>query len=165
MAAGTVGHTLTIRPGTVDEVGAVTSLINAAFAVERFFKAGDRTTDVAVRDMLARGALLVAETDEGTLVGCVRTEVTGDRLYVGMLSVDPSRQGRGIGRTLMDAAEDRGRASGCTTSDITVVNLRTELFPYYRKLGYVEAGTAPFDPEAPTTRECHFVIMTKNLRM
>lgn len=37
-------ETLTSRAGGVDEVGEVTPLINAAFAAERFFKAGDRTT-------------------------------------------------------------------------------------------------------------------------
>jgi len=47
--------------------------------------------------------------------------------------------------------------------DILIVNLRTELPPYYRKRGYVETGTAPFPASTPTTMPCHFVRMSKAL--
>jgi hypothetical protein len=46
--------------------------------------------------------------------------------------------------------------------DIRVVNLRTELPPFYRRLGYVEQRTEPFtDPRAH--RPCHFICMSKTL--
>jgi hypothetical protein len=49
--------------------------------------------------------------------------------------------------------------------DITVVNLRTELPPFYRKLGYVENGTEPVRPDMiPRLLEpAHFIKMTKPL--
>ena len=54
------------------------------------------------------------------------------------------------------------RDAGCIALDINVVNLRTELPPFYKKLGYVEMGSAPFtDPRA--TRPCHMIVMTKDL--
>jgi hypothetical protein len=40
------------------------------------------------------------------------------------------------------------------------VNLRAELPPLYRRLGYMESGTAPFEDDA-LTRPCHFVMMSK----
>jgi hypothetical protein len=44
------------------------------------------------------------------------------------------------------------------------VNLRTELPPFYKTLGYVETGSAPFtDPRA--TRPCHMIVMTKDLEV
>jgi len=49
----------------------------------------------------------------------VYVEIRGDRLYIGMVSVDPGRQGRGLGRALMAAAESYGRAAGCRVADIT----------------------------------------------
>jgi hypothetical protein len=49
--------------------------------------------------------------------------------------------------------------------DITVVNLRTELPPFYRKLGYVEDGTEPVRPDMipRLLQPCHFLRMTKPL--
>ena len=49
--------------------------------------------------------------------------------------------------------------------DITVVNLRTELPPFYRKLGYVENGTEPVRPEMVPRllQPAHFIKMTKPL--
>jgi len=47
--------------------------------------------------------------------------------------------------------------------DITVVDLRTELPPFYHRLGYVETGTAPFPSTGRATRPCHFILMSKRL--
>jgi hypothetical protein len=47
--------------------------------------------------------------------------------------------------------------------DISVVDLRTELPPFYRRLGYVETGTAPFPDPAKAKRPCHFILMSKPL--
>jgi len=150
-----------IRQAASGDVEVLTRLINAAFEVERFFKNGDRTSPDGVRALLATGAMLIAEDGAGGPAGSVYVEIRGDRVYIGMMSVDPSHQGRGLGRTLMTAAEAYGRARGCLVADITVVNLRTELPPFYRRLGYVETGTEPF-PEA-TLRPCHLVTMSKPL--
>ncbi len=67
----------------------------------------------------------------------------GERSYLGLLSVDPARQKIGLGRRLVAAAEEFAREMGSHHMDLTVVNLRTELPPFYRKLGYVENGTEP----------------------
>ena len=89
-------------------------------------------------------------------------EVRGARGYFGMLSVDPARQKAGIGRILVDSAEAHFRAAGCQAVDIKIVHLRSELPPYYRALGYVETGTAPFVDDN-LKQEAHFVIMSKPL--
>lgn len=153
---------VTLRPARPDELQAVTALINAAFAVEHFFKPGDRTSAEAVRQLFEKGAMLIAEA-EAALVGSVYVEVRGERAYIGMLAVAPNHQGHGIARALMTAAEDLGRSRGCVVIDVTVVNLRTELPPLYRKFGYVESGTEPFLRDTPTTLPCHFIRMSKTL--
>jgi hypothetical protein len=54
------------------------------------------------------------------------------------------------------------RTAGCRAVDIRVVNLRTELPPIYRRLGYLETGIQPFeDPRA--SQPCHFILMSKPL--
>jgi len=47
--------------------------------------------------------------------------------------------------------------------DIQVVNLREDLFGFYRSRGYVETGTHPFPTDVKTKLPCHFVEMTKSL--
>jgi ribosomal protein S18 acetylase RimI-like enzyme len=108
-------------------------------------------------------AFLVAERDGGAMAGCVYTERRDEgRGYVGLLAVDPAHQGSGLGRLLMREAERHCRRAGCTEIVITVVNLRTELPPFYRSLGYRERGTAPFT-DSRATADCHFIIMGKPL--
>jgi GNAT superfamily N-acetyltransferase len=78
-----------------------------------------------------------------------------------MLSVDPARQGQGLGARLIEAVEQFCRDAGCRTMEIEVVNLRTELPAFYRRHGYVEAGTRPFPLNERTRVPCHYILMTK----
>ena len=151
-----------LRTAGPADAGAITTVINAAYQVERFFIDGDRTSEDEVRRYMAKGAFLVAEED-GRPAGCVYIEQRGDRGYFGLLAVDPAQHGKGLGRTLVEAAEERLRRAGCIAMDISVVDLRTELPPFYRRLGYVETGTAPFPDPEKATRPCHFILMSKPL--
>ena len=90
-------------------------------------------------------------------------ELRSERGYFGMLSVNPALQGRGLGRRLVDAAENYARAQGCTAMDIRVVNLRTELLPFYRKLGYAETGEVEPVDDPRALQPFHFVTMSKPL--
>ena len=151
---------MTIRRAEAGEAQAVMQIINAAFKpAESFFVDGDRVDLAQVRDFFGKGAFLVTED----LGGCVYVELRGGRAYLGLLSVDPERQKGGIGKRLIAAAEDHARRHGCRFMDIRVVNLREELPPYYRALGYAESGTEPFPEESPTKLPCHFICMTKVL--
>jgi ribosomal protein S18 acetylase RimI-like enzyme len=135
-----------IRRADADDVAALTRLINTAYEVERFFKIGDRTNADTVRALLAKGAFLVTTNREGEIVGCVYVEIRpNERGYFGMLAIAPGLQGQGLGRQLIEAAETHCRADGCRALDLRVVNLRVELPPFYRKLGYEETGTEPID--------------------
>ena len=153
---------LQLRTAGRADAPALTDLINRAFRVERFFIDADRITQPEVEERFRTGEFLVLE-DQGTLAGCLYLEPRGDRAYFGLLSIDPARQGTGLGRKLVAAAEDRSRRLGCAYLDLQIVNLREELPPFYRKLGYVETGVAPFPADVPTKLPCHFVRMSKAL--
>lgn len=147
------------EPGDADELAA---LINAAYVVEAFFKVGDRTTAREVLELMRQGRFLILESD-GALAGSVYVEINGEQGYFGMLSIAPSRQKQGLGARLVAAAEDFCREAGCTEMELHVVNLRTELPPYYRKLGYVETGTREFPDPEMATQPCYFLVMSKQL--
>jgi len=152
------------RPATVGDVPALVALINEAYLVEQFFVPEPRTDEHEVAEHLRTGTFLVAE-DHGQLVGCVYVGRRGGRGYFGFLSVRPGRQGSGIGRRLVAAAEERLRGEGLDEVEILVVDQRHELFPFYARLGYREAGTEPF-PAQPSPRiPCRFVVMRKALAL
>jgi predicted N-acetyltransferase YhbS len=153
---------LTIRHASEPDTQAVTDLINAAFQVEKFFLGSDRLNADEVRLRLERGTFLLLD-DAGVLVGCVYAELRGESGYVGLLSVTPPRQKAGLSRMLMAAAEEYFRANGCRCAELRIVNLRQELPPYYRHLGYQEVGTEKFPAEIPAIVPCHFLIMRKVL--
>jgi GNAT superfamily N-acetyltransferase len=154
--------TLQLRDATDDDAESIAGLVNRAFLVERFFVEGDRTSPAAVSRLLETGSFLLGELD-GRLVACVYVESRAERSYFGMLSVDPSRQGEGLGRRLVEAAEDRCRGQGCRVMEIHVVDVRQELPPLYRRLGYAEIGTEPFPDTERAKRACRFIVMAKPL--
>jgi GNAT superfamily N-acetyltransferase len=152
----------TIRVATADDVEAVARLITLAYRVEDFFIEGDRTAPADIRHRMQHGVFLVLELD-GALAGAVLVEVRGRTGYFGMLSVDPARQGQGLGRRLIDAAEDWCRTAGCGQMEIEVVSLRTELPPFYERLGYVLTWTRPFPDRHKSRMACEFLVMRKAL--
>jgi ribosomal protein S18 acetylase RimI-like enzyme len=153
---------ISIRSAQERDVAAIVRLINTAFLVEQFFIERDRTNPEAVRKLMEKGEFLLA-CDGPMLAGCVYVELLGEHGYLGMLSVEPARQRQGIGRQLLAAAENFFRGAGCISSDLRIVNVRTELWTLYRRLGYVETGTAPYDDKNPTKMPVHFILMSKTL--
>jgi N-acetylglutamate synthase-like GNAT family acetyltransferase len=151
-----------VREATASDLLEIVSLINRAFEVERFFKAGDRTDAETVWQNMRDGKFLVLREGE-LMIACVWMKITGDRAYLGTLSVDPSRQKSGMGARMMREAESYARANGCRVLDIRIVNLRTELPAIYRKFGFVETGTEVLQDTEKFTQPVHFVRMSKEL--
>jgi GNAT superfamily N-acetyltransferase len=155
-----------IRSAAPPDALSLMRLINAAFVVERVAFDGDRIDLEGVRLLLSKGTFLIAEAAAGSgdAIGCVYVEPRGDRCYLGLLSVSPNLQGQGIGRQLALAAEDFGRQARCTAIDLRIISPRAEsLLSLYQRLGYAEAGTAPFASNVPTKIPCHYLLMTKAL--
>jgi GNAT superfamily N-acetyltransferase len=153
---------LRFRVASLADVEVLARLINAAFRVEQPFIEGDRINPDGVRSYMEKGKFLLAE-DAAGLAGCVYVEIRGDRGYLGLLGVDPQRQGTGLGRKLMDTAEIYFREAGCLAVDLRIVSARTPLPSFYRHLGYLETGTAPFTPDVPAKVPCHYILMSKTI--
>jgi len=155
-------NTLHIRPAEPADVDSLARLINLAFRVEQPFIEGERIDPDGVRAYMEKGKFLLAEDSAG-LAGCVYVELRGERGYLGLLGVDPPRQGTGLGRKLMGAAENYLREAGCRGVDLRIISPRTPLPAFYRRLGYVETGTAPFAPGVPLKVPGHYILMSKSL--
>jgi len=155
-------ESLTIRAADGSDIHSLVRLINAAFIVEQFVFDGDRINAEETQAFMEKGRFLLAE-DWAGLAGCVYLEIRKDRGYLGLLAVDPARQGTGLGRKLVVAAEDYFRARGCCVVDLRVISQRTPLPPFYRRLGYIETGTAPFAPSLQAKVPGHYIVMSKSI--
>ena len=160
--------TFRIRRATASDHERLIPLINSAFSVETFMQ-GPRTDAVRLAASMEKGVILVAEdtpaAGDRRLLASIYTEIRGARGYAGMLAVDPAHQRSGLGRRMLEAAEDHLRRQGCEAVDISVLSLRTELPPLYRKFGFVETGTEEFVYPHPIKdrQECHCIVMSKPL--
>jgi len=151
-----------LRTATQSDADAIARLVNTAFLVEQFFIERDRTNPATVRSLMEKGKFLLAAEGKN-LVGCVYMELRRERGYFGMLSIDPSRQGMGVGRQLVDAVEKTFRDAGCKFCDLKIVNVRTDLHTLYHRWGYVDTGTGIYDDPTPTKIPVHFITMSKPL--
>jgi GNAT superfamily N-acetyltransferase len=132
---------LRIREASPDDAVKVAALLD---------ELGYPENDVAdVRERLTvwsrepAGIALVAE-DDGCVVGVVAVtaipylEHEGRWGRVVALVVSAERRGRGIGRQLIEAAEQAAIGYGCVSMEVTSARRRTESHAFYRRLGYVD---------------------------
>ena len=151
-----------VRKATDRDVPEIVAVINSAFQVESDFRAGERTSLAEISGVMQTDTFLVAIEHE-RVVGAVQVRVTGITGYFGMLAVDPRQQRSGVGRALLEAAENHCRERGCTEMTLSTGSVRRELFPYYQKFGYRIAGVKPAPESAPFTKPIDIVKMVKPL--
>lgn len=157
--AAALDGTFAFREATAGDADAIRRVVNAAYLVERHFVTGDRISDSELRGCLDKGTFMIAARHADAPSACVFLRPNGERrTYLGLLAVDPDLQHRRLGSLMMAAAERRCRDRGDLAIDISVVNLRTELPPFYHARGFVDIGTAPFDDPRLFT-PAHFVRM------
>jgi putative acetyltransferase len=108
------------------------SLIAHSFLTDDFF---ERERRAIAETWLPRAETLVYESD-GRVVGFL--SLIGDE--VGALFVDPDRQRRGVGRSLMDAARSRR-----PLLEVSVFEANTIGRSFYESYGFVEFDRAKND--------------------
>jgi len=170
-----------IEVATPNDVTALAALINSAYrgegsragwTTEADYFEGQSIDPANLEADLFRapGRYMLMLREAGTLLGCVYLRSGEGSCYLGMLSINPASQAKGLGRQLMAAAEDKARALGATRMVLRVLHPRTELMEWYERRGYIKTGeTAPFPYEAqreierPTRDDLHFLIFEKSL--
>lgn len=82
--------------------------------------------------------------------------VDGHRGWVYYLAVDPDRQGTGLGRQLMAAAEEWLRGAGAPKVQLMVRGTNRVVLGFYERLGYSDQSTVTLgkflDPELEELR-------------
>ncbi|KAF9435974.1 hypothetical protein BGZ76_005116 [Entomortierella beljakovae] len=91
---------------------------------------------------------------EGYVSTHVETVPKVNQILLGLFSVDPSQQSRGIGRKLVDAAVHYAKENMDRTQCIVyVLHMRTELVAWYKKLGFVDYGERVPFPDASRVKQ------------
>ncbi|HYX87301.1 MAG TPA: GNAT family N-acetyltransferase [Gaiellales bacterium] len=88
---------------------------------------------------IAAGRVTVIEA-EGRVVGAIVLVPAEDHLLVENIAVHPSAQGRGLGRLLMDHAEEQARGLGVLELRLYTNERMVENLEWYPRLGYRETG-------------------------
>jgi ribosomal protein S18 acetylase RimI-like enzyme len=114
-----------------------------------------------------QGVILKCTDEENTLLGCVFLEQQGQQLYLGMLTVQPSIQTKGIGKRLLHAAEAYAHEHDCNAIVMTVISVRHELIAWYERHGYRPTGDKkpfPNDPRFGIPKQpLEFIVLYKPL--
>ncbi len=137
----------------------LTELVNVVYTtaeVGLWIDGATRTTTDEMRQMIAAEEIAVA-WDSGEVVGCVRIQqLEGGIGEFGMLVTDPSRRGGGVGRQLIDFAEDVARSRGSTIMQLELLQPRDWTHPekevldaWYTRLGYRPARTGRIEESYP----------------
>lgn len=135
---------------TSADIPALTRLVNSAYrgeggwTNESHLLDGTRTNEAGIAELMQQPDSMILKyvglEDTEMAAGCVYLHKQGDKLYLGMLSVDPTRQGSGIGKDLLEAAIVYAREIGCVRIRITVIAVRSELIAWYERHGYRRTG-------------------------
>ena len=80
-------------------------------------------------------------TIDGTdIVGVIEIKLIGDALKIDQVSVDPSRQGDGIGGWIIGQTEELAKRLGARAMTMYTAEIMSDLLRFYNRHGFVETG-------------------------
>jgi GNAT superfamily N-acetyltransferase len=133
----------------------LSELVNAVYAVaeDGLWQPGaQRTTADEIAGLIHAGEIVTAIRD-GAPVGMVRLhDVAPETAEFGLLVAAPSERGTGVGRALLDFAEERSRERGLATMQLELLVPRAFTHPskaflkdWYARRGYRLVRTERFE--------------------
>jgi ribosomal protein S18 acetylase RimI-like enzyme len=135
----------------------VTTLLNSAYrgessrlgwTTEADLLDGSRTDSTEILQLLSDpdSLILLCKADE-VLMGTVLLQHVEEAVELGMFAVDPIHQGMGIGKQLLQKAEQIAAETWMVKRLVmAVISNRIELIEFYQRRGYRLTGTAKAFP-------------------
>jgi ribosomal protein S18 acetylase RimI-like enzyme len=167
-----------INIATVVDAQALNQLVNSAYrgdssrqgwTTEADLLDGTRTDSAAIKELIeSSGVTILKYVESNEILACVELKKESNKLYLGMLTVKPSLQGKGIGKELLKAAEEEGKKQECSSIFMTVISVRKELIDWYLRHGYQLTGERkPFafnDPRFGQPKmKLEFIVLEKKI--
>jgi len=129
---------VTLRPATVADVARLSELVRAAYEhyVDRLGGPPRPMTD-DYAEVVRTHRVIVAERG-GEIAGLIVLGVGDEGFFVDNVAVDPSHQGIGVGKTLLEHAETAARDAGFDSIYLYTHERMVENLALYSRIGYVE---------------------------
>src|ERR1051325_2879911 len=125
-----------------NDVAALNTLVNSAYRGEQSKQGwtteadlldGIRTDEEGLCDLMTQpGSFILKYETDNAIYGCVHLKEQHGKLYLGMLTVSPLLQNRGIGKILLAASEEEARKRNCRAVFMSVISIRKELIDWYK---------------------------------
>ncbi len=132
---------------------------------------GQRLDENMFKDLINKKDCKVLVFEDGNeLVACVNVEKDGDAVYIGMVSVNPLKQGGGIGSFVLKSAEEYGKTTwNVRIAKMSVISKRKALIEFYERKGYKNTGKTepfPYGDERfgiPKQNDLEFALFSKEI--
>ncbi len=163
----------------IQDAGRIATLVNSAYrgefskqgwTTEADLLAGLRTdTEEILRLILTDDSMFLLCRAKAELIGSVHVQKQGKQVCLGMLAVSPLLQGKGIGKQLLETAEQAAQEIWTVNKSVmTVIACRNELIAFYERRGYRRTGVSkefPVHPELWTAKvaDLRLEILEKDL--
>jgi GNAT superfamily N-acetyltransferase len=142
---------LKIRQASAADAPALSILVNSAYrgdtskagwTTEADLLGGQRIDVERIVEMIATaGNVILLHERDGAPVACVHLERTAGDCYLGMFTVEPTKQRQGLGKQLLEAAERWALEHWSSRAiRMTVIAQRSELIAWYERRGYRRTG-------------------------
>lgn len=95
----------------------------------------DPKKDIA-RKLAVHPELFLVGTDNEKIVASVMAGYEGHRGWINYLAIAPAYQGSGLGRELMEVAEEKLRDLGCPKINLQVRTGNVAVRQFYERIGY-----------------------------
>jgi ribosomal protein S18 acetylase RimI-like enzyme len=166
-----------ITSGQVSEIANLVNLAyrgdasRAGWTTEADLLGGQRTDEPSLIELIDPPlSVLLGLSSDKAFCGCVHLKLLENNLgYLGMLTVNPSSQGAGLGNHLLNEAESWLQNMGAKKVKMTVIAQRKELLQWYEKRGYLKTGKTepfPYGNErfgVPKRTDLYFEVLEKTL--
>ncbi len=167
-----------IKKATINDISELNYLVNLAYrgdiskkgwTTEANILKGVRIEDSELIEMIntpKSNVFKYLESDK--ILGCVLLIEKENKLYLGMLCVNPELQNSGIGKKILQFANQFAFEKKLPKIVMTVISTRIELINWYNRHGYFENGErAPFPEnhahDVISGNKLEFVVLEKDI--
>ena len=169
-----------IEKAGLNDVAALNLLVNSAYrgdeskkgwTTEAYMLDGVRIDDDELVEMMnEQNSSVFKYVENEIILGCVLLKIQENKLYLGMLCVNPNLQNSGIGKKILQFADEFATANKLIAIKMTVISQRVELINWYNRHGYLDSGLRePFpeqhDKDVISGGKLEFIVLEKNLTL